>query len=150
MIDTDRPREEIAAWLTANGITPGDVPLNSHISIGSDSNGAPVIRYTALLRRDGHLYLNDEGTGPASEQRETPMLTAPPESQEWQTEHQLTIRAQTETRPGTADSITGDRWAEHRKTGLTLIACNCGFTTGWTPATELPSLAELTSQHSGT
>ncbi|MFH8668817.1 hypothetical protein ACH4F3_28610 [Streptomyces anulatus] len=144
VVNPDHPREEIAAWLTANGVDPGDVPLHSHINIGTGSDGAPVIRYTEFLRRDGHRYLNDDGTGPASEQRETAMLVAPPEGQQWRTEHQLTIRTQIETRPGP------DGWAEHRKTGLSLVACNCGFTTGWTPDTDLPSLVELTSQHGGT
>ncbi|SCD61410.1 hypothetical protein [Streptomyces sp. PpalLS-921] len=144
VISLDHPREEIAAWLTANGIDPGDVPLGSQIDIGTDNDGAPVIRYTTLLRRDGHLYLNDDGTGPASEQRETPMHVAPPEGAQWRTDHQLTIRTQIETRRGS------DGWAEHRKTGISLVACNCGFTTGWTPQADLPSLADLTRQHGGT
>ncbi|MFE1543619.1 hypothetical protein ACFW61_24505 [Streptomyces microflavus] len=144
VINPDHPREEIAAWLTANGIDPGEVPLDSHIAIGADNNGASVIRYTEFLRRDGRRYLNDDGTGPASEQRETPMLVAPPEGAQWRTDHQLTIRAQIETRQ------CADGWAEHRKTGLSLVACNCGFTTGWVPAAGLPSLADLTSQHGGT
>ncbi|MFD7428416.1 hypothetical protein ACFV6Z_15410 [Streptomyces sp. NPDC059818] len=68
----------------------------------------------------------------------------------WATEHRLTIRAQTATRPGPLDEATGARWAEHRKTGLLLVACNCGFTTGWVPGAEVPALAELTEQHGGT
>ncbi|MET8172838.1 hypothetical protein [Streptomyces clavifer] len=68
----------------------------------------------------------------------------------WATEHRLTIRTQTETRPGPLDETTGDRWAEHRHTGLTLVACNCGYTTGWVPAATLPSLTDLTRAHGGT
>lgn len=68
----------------------------------------------------------------------------------WTTEHRLTIRAQIESRPGPLNEATGERWAEHRKTGLLLVACNCGYATGWVPAAAIPSLAELTEQHGGT
>ncbi|MFD6275829.1 hypothetical protein ACFWFI_09680 [Streptomyces sp. NPDC060209] len=68
----------------------------------------------------------------------------------WVLEHRLTIRTQTETRPGPRDATTGDRWAEHRSTGLALVACNCGWATGWVPPGDLPSFADLTRDHGGT
>ncbi|MET7643037.1 hypothetical protein ABZS83_05210 [Streptomyces sp. NPDC005426] len=77
-------------------------------------------------------------------------VTACIQTRPWVAEHQLTIRTQIESRPGPADPATGERWAEHRKTGLVLVACNCGYTTGWTPAAELPTLAELTQGHEKT
>lgn len=62
----------------------------------------------------------------------------------------LTIRTQIESRAGATVEAIGDRWAEHRKTGRTLVACNCGYTTGWVEAADLPSLEDLVKEHGGT
>lgn len=64
----------------------------------------------------------------------------------WATEHRLTLLKQIAGRPSAADS-EGQRWMEHRHTGLVLAACNCGYTTGWIPTEELPSEAWLLSHY---
>ncbi|MFC9247760.1 hypothetical protein ACFT7S_28240 [Streptomyces sp. NPDC057136] len=137
------------AWLQANGIDPNDVPLDSAVTEGVDSEGRPVIRYTALLRRGGRPYSNPEGTGPVTEEREallvTPRSAAPGP---WTAEHRVTSCRQVETRPGPLDEATGERWQDAQHGRLGLAACNCGYSTGWIPWKQIPS-AEWLGEHHG-
>ncbi|MGW6309146.1 hypothetical protein ACWFRQ_17705 [Streptomyces niveus] len=78
-----RDRHAVADWLTANGINPDDVPLQSWIETGTRPDGTEVIRYTAFQREQGHIVAGDDG-GPVTEQRETPLTvewTAEPEEE---------------------------------------------------------------------
>lgn len=75
----DEPtREATAAWLTANGIDPADVPLNSAITTHTDAAGTRTIRYTTLLHGEhGRAYLDDNGQA-VVEQREVPLIVERP------------------------------------------------------------------------
>ncbi|WP_405549704.1 hypothetical protein [Streptomyces microflavus] len=73
-------------------------------------------------------------------------LTTEAPTDTWVAEHRLTLLRQTESSAGPIDH-RGQRWLDRRATGLALAACNCGWTTGWIPVTELPSMAELLGRH---
>lgn len=65
----------------------------------------------------------------------------------WAAEHRLQVVAQTEARPTGAADSQGRHWLERRATGLAIAVCNCGWTTGWVPADELPSMPALLGRH---
>lgn len=76
----DRLRQELQAWLRANGIDPGDVPVHEDITIEPLTLGGDrAIRHTVYLRNaDGAKYL-DEATGDAAqEERIVPLVVDPP------------------------------------------------------------------------
>lgn len=83
-IDLNTRREAYAAWLTANQITPGDVPCDDEftpegLTLATRADGARVIRYAALLRNErGHKYHDPETNDAAKEQRETLLIVPPP------------------------------------------------------------------------
>ncbi|WP_143608487.1 hypothetical protein [Streptomyces sp. CB03234] len=64
----------------------------------------------------------------------------------WTKRHQLHVRHQVESRPGPAEP-DGTQWIEHRATGMVHLLCNCGYTSGWIPVQELPSMGELLDRH---
>lgn len=71
-------REAMAAWLTANGVDPNDVPLHADITV-DDQNGRRVIRYEAFQRDgNGNILVADDGTSSAVEERTTPLTAAAP------------------------------------------------------------------------
>jgi hypothetical protein len=74
------------------------------------------------------------------------MAQTPDEMTHWATEHRLQVMAQTEARPASADS-EGRHWLERRATGLAIALCNCGWTTGWVMADQLPTLPALIGRH---
>ncbi|MFJ5059037.1 hypothetical protein ACIP96_06410 [Streptomyces nigra] len=65
----------------------------------------------------------------------------------WATPHALHVAQQIQSRLGPADE-EGQRWMEHRRTGLVNASCNCGYSTGWIPREQLPATDELYRQHS--
>lgn len=71
-----------------------------------------------------------------------------PSAAPWTTNHTLHLIAQTQSRPTPAADAQGDHWMEHRPTGLAIAVCNCGYTTGWIPKDQLPSLGQLIARHS--
>lgn len=76
--DPYQRREAMAAWLTANGVDPNDVPLHADITV-DDQNGQRVIRYEAFQRDgNGDIFVADGGTGAAVEERTTLLTTEPP------------------------------------------------------------------------
>ncbi|MFF3151855.1 hypothetical protein [Streptomyces sp. NPDC057910] len=75
MPDLTPEQQTIAAWLTANGIPPCDVPLDSEITSISNPAGARTIRYTAYVRaEDGLVRANQDGH-PVTEAQAVPLLT---------------------------------------------------------------------------
>jgi len=75
--DTSR-RATVCDWLTANGIDPNHVPLDSDLTI-DDAEQGPVLRYEAFaLDEDGRRQLDERGEGPAREVRTTPLVVKPP------------------------------------------------------------------------
>ncbi|MFD5874023.1 hypothetical protein [Streptomyces sp. NPDC060322] len=135
------------AWLEANGIDPNDVPLDSAITEGMDSEGHPVIRYTALLRRDGRPYALKGAAGPATEQREVPLITPRSEAPgPWAKQHELHVYNQTEARPGKPEA-DGTAWMDVRSAGMVHLLCNCGYSTGWISRRDMPSLEQLQTDH---
>jgi hypothetical protein len=55
-------REELCAWLTANGINPDIVCELPLPTVDVTDDGEPIIRYTAYLRRsDGTFYESAPG-----------------------------------------------------------------------------------------
>ncbi|MGW8326505.1 hypothetical protein ACWGLE_01215 [Streptomyces sp. NPDC055897] len=65
----------IAAWLTANGIDPCDVPLDSELSTVTGPAGARTIRYTTYVRADDGLIRASQRGYPVIEAREVPLVT---------------------------------------------------------------------------
>ncbi|MFJ6645780.1 hypothetical protein ACIQPS_08975 [Streptomyces sp. NPDC091290] len=62
--------------------------------------------------------------------------------QPWTQPHELHLFAQTVHRPA-EDSD----WREAQRTGLVHLLCNCGYSTGWIPRGQMPSLDELSAEH---
>ena len=79
LVDTGR-REELKAWLQANGIDPADVPIHANISIEpTKPRGAHLIRYTVYLRdTSGRKYQDPATHDAAQEERTVPLLVQPP------------------------------------------------------------------------
>lgn len=79
-ITVNGQREELCAWLRANGITPEDVPISAEISIEPLTlGGGRAIRHTVYLRdADGRKYLDETGDEAAQEERLVPLVTEPP------------------------------------------------------------------------
>ena len=84
-------RVELALWLRANGITPGDVPLHHPIRV-EEGDQHTVIHYrTFVLTADGHRQLDPDNpdqawTEPHAAPCTTPLpdlalLSLPPASQ---------------------------------------------------------------------
>jgi hypothetical protein len=84
---------ELRAWLRANGIDPGDVPIDEDIVIERETydvtthdsvdpltvDGDRMIRYTAYLRdADGCKYLDEDTGEAAQEERVVPLVVDPP------------------------------------------------------------------------
>lgn len=64
--------DDICAWLTANGITPGGVPISEVPTIA-----AGQITIAVMLRRDGRVYIDaDERIATATVT--VPMVVEPP------------------------------------------------------------------------
>ena len=63
-------------------------------------------------------------------------------SQPWTMDHDLSLLAQTQSRPG------DDGWMERRPTGKVRAVCACGYDTGLVERSELPSYEQLEAQHS--
>ncbi|MFE7791306.1 hypothetical protein [Streptomyces sp. NPDC057460] len=148
MPDITARREHVAAWLTANGIAPDDVPLGRPITETTREDGTPVIQHTAFLREDGKLYADSTGDV-AAERREVDLVVPWDTDADtlWTTEHRVTLLQQIETRPGD-DAGAGQRWMEARNTGRVLVACNCGYTSGWVRRSDLPDAAAVYAEHS--
>lgn len=79
---TDWPedrREAFRAWLTANSIRPGDVPIDADLYLDPGPDGTPHIHYEAFHRTaDGHVQIDERGKSAAIERRSTPLLVDPP------------------------------------------------------------------------
>lgn len=77
MSDLSPEQQTIAAWLTANGIPPRDVPLDSGLSTVAGPDGTRTIRYTAYIRSKatGNIVATRHGT-PMIEPCEAPLVTA--------------------------------------------------------------------------
>ncbi|MER5559672.1 hypothetical protein ABT071_13810 [Streptomyces sp. NPDC002506] len=77
MSDLTPEQQTIAAWLTANGIDPRDVPLDSELTTDTGPDGTRTIRYTTYVRdtQTGYIVASRYGT-PEIQRREVPLLTA--------------------------------------------------------------------------
>ncbi len=76
MSDLTPEQQTIAAWLTANGIAPCDVPLDSELSTDTAADGTRIIRYTSYVRdtQTGYIAATPHGT-PMIKPREVPLIT---------------------------------------------------------------------------
>ena len=73
-------RDAYRAWLTANNIDPGHVPLDGDVYLDTDPDGARHIVYEAFhLDSEGRRQVNERGDGAATERRTTPLLVDPPD-----------------------------------------------------------------------
>jgi len=72
-------RVAIAAWLTANGINPGDVSTDAEITIDNGPTGR-FLRCEVYDRTpDGHLQTDERGTNVATVFVNVPLKEEPPE-----------------------------------------------------------------------
>lgn len=84
--------EALRAWLTANSIRPGDVPLGGDLYLAPGPDGTTHIHYEAFhLTSDGHKQLAERGNEAARERRATPLLVDPPD---WWEPYRKPARAQ--------------------------------------------------------
>lgn len=76
------PVDALADWLRANDVEPGDVPMDSSITIERETiDGAWCIRYVALVRNEaGRIYLDGDTGRPAEEERTAILNVDPPEN----------------------------------------------------------------------
>lgn len=75
--------DELLGWLRSNGIDPHDIPTTATLTLEATSpEGALALRYMANLRNaEGRFYASDpdsETSGPACEERVTPLTVPPP------------------------------------------------------------------------
>lgn len=79
-VATSGRREELCAWLQANGINPSDVPVHTPITLEPLTHGGGrAIRYTAYLRNaDGFKYFDEDSGDAAQEERIVPLVVDPP------------------------------------------------------------------------
>jgi hypothetical protein len=71
-------RPEILNWLTALGINPADVPIDSDMVIRPDANGGRALQYEAFVRdADGNKYARPDGRA-VREARTVPLIIDPP------------------------------------------------------------------------
>lgn len=58
---TERERMALCEWLTANGIDPTHVPIDSAFAIDDQTDGKRLIRYVEyVLTADGHKQVDPE------------------------------------------------------------------------------------------
>lgn len=72
-------RQELAAWLEANGITPRDVLMGADMTIEDGPDGRVIRCEVCDLDADGRRQLDDTGTGVATKFVTTPLVKEPPE-----------------------------------------------------------------------
>lgn len=65
----------------------------------------------------------------------------------WTLDHQLTVLAQTESRPGPLTD-EGEQWKQSRPTGKAMAVCSCGYTSGLVDRAALPTNDDLAEHHS--
>lgn len=71
-------RDALCDWLTANGITPNDVPIDGDLLI-VDTDEGRAIRVEAFARNDaGALVIDERGYREARVIRTVPLKTEPP------------------------------------------------------------------------
>jgi hypothetical protein len=74
------PVTAVADWLRANGIDPGDVPIDADITIELMTlGGGRCIRYTRFVREDGRIRRDPDGDGPELAEGIAPLTVEPPE-----------------------------------------------------------------------
>lgn len=73
-----RHREQLAKWVTANGIEPNDVPDHHPLRVEEGTDG-PVIRYRAYVRSEqGRVQSDPIHSGEALTEERTAPCTVPP------------------------------------------------------------------------
>jgi hypothetical protein len=84
-------RKTLCDWLTANGIDPVNVPVDSDLTITTEPDGTRAIRYQAFVLDDGRKILDERSQGPAIETRTAPLVVDPPT---WWQPHEKPTREQ--------------------------------------------------------
>jgi hypothetical protein len=76
---TEEERQALCEWLSANGITPGNVPIESTFTIVESSEGRRLIHYTKVVRdeRTGNIMAGEDGY-PVTRDASAPCLVDPP------------------------------------------------------------------------
>lgn len=78
--ELDGRRRELCDWLTANNIDDlNTVPLDSDLTISTDTLGVRTLHYEVYVHVDGKTVVDDRGEGPAVERRSVPLLVEPPD-----------------------------------------------------------------------
>lgn len=77
---TEEERLAICEWLTANGISPKDVPLHDSNLRIEEQDGQRVIRYTAFVRDElsGNILANPETSSARTSEASAPCKVEPP------------------------------------------------------------------------
>lgn len=64
----------------------------------------------------------------------------------WTKQHELHLHNQVETKPGEPEA-DGTAWMDARSAGMVHLLCNCGYSTGWIPRSDMPSREQLQADH---
>lgn len=114
---TKSHHEAVCEWLTANGISPKQIPRHGDLTIQTNNDGTRVIAYEAfVLTEDGRLQVDERNERPLVEKRTTPLVVEPPER--WEPyekptrDHLMTVldgvqKATEQTAPG-GDGVAGE------------------------------------------
>jgi hypothetical protein len=70
--------------------------------------------------------------------------------QPWTLDHEVTLFAQTESRPGPLTD-EGEQWMERQHTGKVHVVCQCGYASGLIDRTELKAtVTAVQAEHPST
>lgn len=73
-------RTALCEWLTANGVEPKNVPINSDLTIATDEHGARTVHYEEYaLDSTGSRYIDERLQHAARVRRSAPLVAEPPE-----------------------------------------------------------------------
>ena len=76
-------RQDICDWLTALGVDPNAVPIDTDMAIRPDGDGGRALHYEAFVTNtEGRKVINQQGTDCLVERRSVPLTVEPPEH--WQ------------------------------------------------------------------
>ncbi|MFI2620471.1 hypothetical protein [Streptomyces sp. NPDC018584] len=76
---TEKRRQALCAWLTANDVDPNRVPLHSNLSIIANGDGSRHIHYTEFIRDEetGNILADADGH-PRTRDVRVPCIADPP------------------------------------------------------------------------
>lgn len=77
---TEEERLALCQWLTANGVSPNTVPLESHFAIVEEPDGRRLIHYMEFVRdeKTGNILVDPDDRSPMKRTASVPCKQDPP------------------------------------------------------------------------